>query len=73
MNGIISDATASSDDKDWARERLAGIPEDIAWYEEQIEWYNDELSSIDDDIVRIAEEQELAREYAIEAEQQERQ
>ena len=73
MTGIISDNAASSDDKDWARERLAGIPDDIEWYEEQIQAYNDELTSIDDDIVRIAEEQELAREYAIEAEQQERQ
>lgn len=73
MDAIIADSASTADDKDWARERKDWIPEDIEWYEEQIEWYEDELYNIDYEIIRIAEEQELAREMAIEAEWQERQ
>lgn len=73
MEAIMSDNTASDDDQEWASERLEWLPSDIEWYEEQIEYYEEELYNIDYEIIRIAEEQELAREMAIEAEWQERQ
>jgi hypothetical protein len=56
-----------------AEDALTWLPSDIEWYEEQIEYYEDELYNIDYEIIRIAEEQELAREAAIEAAWQERQ
>jgi hypothetical protein len=73
MEAIVADNTASDEDQDWARDQLTWLPDDIEWYEDEVEYYADELYNIDYEIIRIAEEQELAREAAIEAEFNERQ